>query len=79
MPRWASRILLEITEVRVEKVQEITEEDAKIEGATRYPQKIKEGNLYRALQDYTYEAGPLKWGFSKGEKLQADYPSWQNA
>lgn len=32
MPKWACRLWLEITEVRVERIQEITEEDAKAEG-----------------------------------------------
>ncbi|MED5545738.1 MAG: hypothetical protein VYD90_10855 [Pseudomonadota bacterium] len=36
MPRWASRLWLEVTEVRVQRVQDISEEDARAEGLVEY-------------------------------------------
>lgn len=44
MPRWAARLFLRVTAVRVERLQEISEDGAKAEGVTRdgLPERLRD-------------------------------------
>ncbi len=60
MPRWASRILLEISDVRVERLQDITEEQAKTEGVRLYSDHAELGDWWHVDGIETYSADPRK-------------------
>lgn len=68
MPRAASRITMEITEVRVERLSEISEADALAEGIVRQP----DGGYGLADTTHYHSADPRQSYFSLWEAINGD-------
>lgn len=66
MPRWACRTVLEITDIRVERLQEISEEDAKAEGCKPHPPSGLDGRVYRRPFECLWESinGAGSWALN---------------
>lgn len=69
MPRWASRILLEITGVRVERLRSMSQDDARAEGVIAASGPMEAGLAFRELWDSIYgeeswKANPWVWVIS---------------
>ena len=68
MPRWVSRIVLEITDIRIERVQDITASDIKMEGVDVFGDDLVKKTLFsdlwnkiNAKRGFGWDKNPWVW------------------
>jgi hypothetical protein len=64
MPRWASRLLLEITEVRVERLQESNDADIVAEGFNSRHHFVEAWDQLNAKRGYPYASNCWVWALT---------------
>ena len=75
MPKAACRISLRITNVRVERLKDISEQDAKDEGAGKWKEFATFPELNKTIEHETHAAGFTKlWASINGEQSWNDNP-----
>lgn len=77
MPRCASRITLEITDVKVERLQDISEEDARAEGVQAWMDSLKDSERHNpdsCLSSYPVTAFSRLWQSIYGEESWRSNP-----
>lgn len=77
MPRWASRINLEITEVRVERVQDISDEDADAEGVDSRNVPTGGDDFQDYWRDYSKPKGD-EWPWIEGDPRHSFRTLWDS-
>lgn len=80
LPRWASRILLEVTDVRVERLQAITEDDARAEGVEPFFARFQEiGRDQRITTGELAADGEHRASFAcTWDEIYGDGASWKS-
>lgn len=74
MPRWASRILLEITDVRVERLNAISQSDAIAEGAPPSHRSIDAVSQQFGYPDFSRSWFGQTWGHIYGDESRQANP-----
>ncbi len=74
MPREASRILLEITDIRVERLQDISEADAKAEGSSKSHPSIDKVSQTFGFADWPRSWFAQTWDHINGADSWAENP-----